>query len=350
MWLLLGCRERRLEAEKEYEREKDTAKERLRSVRAEAELVSDTEEEAWRRPLYSASRRHEDRKRRRDKEETEDEADREAEAAAKAAAVASRTDPIPDDIADGLLTNGLRSPSSERHTTPKAHVDPNDPIYQAMIAAAKAKPSHSHGTPEFRATPPQASPSPLRSPAAQPGAAQPARAAVPPAKKAKVLAAFGADEDEDQPKRKLIPLQYSAEEIRAAQAPAAAAEADEAAVPKSKEAMEKALKSLIRSIPSERAGIFAYDINWSAYDSGRSAMAAKILGWVKMKVQELMGEEEASMVEFVMGQLNEHVPPNKLHEDLGPVLDDEVDSFVIKLYRMVIFETQKHAQGLQEVA
>lgn len=34
------------------------------------------------------------------------------------------------------------------------------------------------------------------------------RAAVPPAKKAKVLAAFGADEDEDQPKRKLIPLQY----------------------------------------------------------------------------------------------------------------------------------------------
>lgn len=76
----------------------------------------------------------------------------------------------------------------------------------------------------------------------------------------------------------------SAEEIRAAQAPAAAAEADEAAVPKSKEAMEKALKSLIRSIPSERAGIFAYDINWSAYDSGRSAMAAKILGWVKMKV------------------------------------------------------------------
>lgn len=63
-----------------------------------------------------------------------------------------------------------------------------------------------------------------------------------------------------------------------------------------------------------------------------------------------MGEEEASMVEFVMGQLNEHVPPNKLHEDLGPVLDDEVDSFVIKLYRMVIFETQKHAQGLQEVA
>ena len=66
------------------------------------------------------------------------------------------------------------------------------------------------------------------------------------------------------------------------------------------------------------------------------------------QVQELMGAEEASMVEFVMSQLNDHTPPAKMHEELAPVLDDEADAFVLKLYRMVIFETQKHAQGLQE--
>ena len=63
-----------------------------------------------------------------------------------------------------------------------------------------------------------------------------------------------------------------------------------------------------------------------------------------------MGAEEASMVEFVMGQLNDHTAPSKMHEELSPVLDDEADNFVLKLYRMVIFETQKHAQGLQENA
>ena len=48
------CRERRIELEKEHEHEKDVAKERLRAVRAEAEAPSDTEEEPWRRPLYTA--------------------------------------------------------------------------------------------------------------------------------------------------------------------------------------------------------------------------------------------------------------------------------------------------------
>lgn len=69
-----------------------------------------------------------------------------------------------------------------------------------------------------------------------------------------------------------------------------------------------------------------------------------------MQVQELMGAEEASMIEFVMGQLNDHTPPATMHAELAPVLDEESDNFVLKLYRMVIFETQKHAQGLQDTA
>ena len=75
----------------------------------------------------------------------------------------------------------------------------------------------------------------------------------------------------------------SEEEIRAAQAPATPA-ADSTPAPLSAEATQKAIKALIRSIPSDRSGVFAFDINWSAYDSGRSSMAGKILAWVKKKV------------------------------------------------------------------
>ena len=38
--------------------------------------------------------------------------------------------------------------------------------------------------------------------------------------------------------------------------------------------------------------------------------------------------------------------PSKLAEELGPVLDSDTDTFVIKLYRMVIYETEKAAAGL----
>ena len=43
------------------------------------------------------------------------------------------------------------------------------------------------------------------------------------ARKRSVASAFGAEEEEDQPRRRLIPLQYSAEELKAAKAANAAA-------------------------------------------------------------------------------------------------------------------------------
>ena len=69
-----------------------------------------------------------------------------------------------------------------------------------------------------------------------------------------------------------------------------------------------------------------------------------------MQVAEMMGSEEGSMIEFVVEQLNGHMAPAKVLEELSPILDEEAESFVLKLYRMVIFETQKHAQGLVEAS
>ena len=60
-----------------------------------------------------------------------------------------------------------------------------------------------------------------------------------------------------------------------------------------------------------------------------------------------MGSEEDSMITHVMDHLNSHTPPAKMYEDLAPIIDEEAVGFVLKLYRMVIFETEKHARGLQ---
>lgn len=50
-----------------------------------------------------------------------------------------------------------------------------------------------------------------------------------------------------------------------------------------------------------------------------------------------------------MAQLEQHQPPSELEKDLAEVLDDEqqTEMFIIKLYRTVIYETEKAAQAIE---
>ncbi|KAK9824335.1 hypothetical protein WJX72_009526 [[Myrmecia] bisecta] len=96
-------------------------------------------------------------------------------------------------------------------------------------------------------------------------------------------------------------------------------------------------------IPADSAGVFSYPIKWAVFDAARAQMAPRISSWVNKKIAELLGEEEKTLVDFVMGKLSEHAAPAKVLEELAMVLDEEAETFVLKLYRMVIFETQKQA-------
>lgn len=51
---------------------------------------------------------------------------------------------------------------------------------------------------------------------------------------------------------------------------------------------------------------------------------------------------------FIMGQLKQHVEAGKLLDELQAVLDEEAPGFVLKLFRSVIFDTEKQALGLLE--
>ena len=109
-----------------------------------------------------------------------------------------------------------------------------------------------------------------------------------------------------------------------------------------------AIKELIKSIPIEKEAVFAYPIRWDAYDANAATLAPKLSAWVKKKTAELLGEEELSMVEFVMNMVKEHTQPAKMQGKLQGVMDDETQPFVLKLFRMVILETEKRAHGITE--
>ena len=102
---------------------------------------------------------------------------------------------------------------------------------------------------------------------------------------------------------------------------------------------EKARGSLIESIPTEKKKLFKYEVDWSTYDA--SNLSESVQRWVSKKVAELLGEEEPSLVEFVVEKVGEHLSAKDMVGELEPVLDNEAEPFVIKLWRMLIYETLK---------
>ena len=59
-----------------------------------------------------------------------------------------------------------------------------------------------------------------------------------------------------------------------------------------------------------------------------------------------MGEEEDTLVEFVLGKLGERQPAQAIQEELKKVLDDEAEGLTLKLWRMLLFEIKRAEAGI----
>lgn len=217
-------------------------------------------------------------------------------------------------------------------------IDPNDPIYQAMMSAAQAPPR-------------------TASPHQQPTTGLPDGAAQPQSTTSKQHAAsasrggwssvFSSDADQDAPQRRLIPLNYSEEEQQAAQAAAAAAAASTAALTPASPGLsvnkDEEVDKLKKQIPRSMQALSSSSINWEAYDAAQPKIGAKVGKWVSGQIEKLLGQQEDTLLNFVQGELHKHSSPNAMLNELSPILDLEGEEFVLKLYQIVVFESSKFA-------
>jgi RNA-binding protein 25 len=60
--------------------------------------------------------------------------------------------------------------------------------------------------------------------------------------------------------------------------------------------------------------------------------------WVTKKIAEYLGEEEKTLTDFIMTKVAQHCSPTDLLGQLQLVLDEEAEVFVMKLWRLLIFE------------
>lgn len=142
------------------------------------------------------------------------------------------------------------------------------------------------------------------------------------------------------PKRRFVPLEFTEEERRAIEEQNQA----ESVAAMSVDEKRKAIKNLIEKIPTNKEELFAYPIEWALVDS--ILVEKRLKPWVNKKIVEYIGEEEASLVGFICEKITEKSPPQGILEDISMVLDDEASVFVIKLWRLLIYEIEAKRYGL----
>ena len=67
---------------------------------------------------------------------------------------------------------------------------------------------------------------------------------------------------------------------------------------------------------------------------------------VLKKTVEVLGQEEPSMVDYVMSLVKQHKQPAQMVDTLSAIMDNETEPFVLNLFRLIIMESEKAAQGL----
>ncbi|CAK9301208.1 unnamed protein product [Gordionus sp. m RMFG-2023] len=171
--------------------------------------------------------------------------------------------------------------------------------------------------------------------------------------KANVDNVFG--EEETDSKKKLIPLDDDTQSITLDQSnvlPNPNASPDSANQNSTTGAVSaltleekrQSIKRLIEKIPTNKTKLFAYNIQWDLVDN--ILMEKRIKPWINKKIVEYIGEEELTLVDFICSKLLNNNSPQSILDDILMVLDEEAEVFVVKLWRLLIYEIEAKKAGL----
>ncbi|KAF3850050.1 hypothetical protein F7725_019769 [Dissostichus mawsoni] len=75
-------------------------------------------------------------------------------------------------------------------------------------------------------------------------------------------------------------------------------------------------------------------------------MDRRVRPWINKKIIEYIGEEEATLVDFVCTKVMAHSMPQSILDDVAMVLDEEAEVFIVKMWRLLIYETEAKKIGL----
>jgi len=105
-----------------------------------------------------------------------------------------------------------------------------------------------------------------------------------------------------------------------------------------------AIKQLIDQIPTEKSELFAWKMDWDQVD--QSLLDSRVKPWVNKKISEYIGEEEPTLTDFICQKVMTKSSAQSILTDVAMVLDDEAETFVVKMWRLLVYETEAKKAGL----
>ena len=97
-------------------------------------------------------------------------------------------------------------------------------------------------------------------------------------------------------------------------------------------------------IPASRSRLFDFRIEWKYLT--RPLLEGRIKQWVTKKIHEFVGDDEPELITFILTLIEKKDRPRKILDEIKQVLDKEAEGFVIKLWRLIIYETEARRVGL----
>lgn len=100
----------------------------------------------------------------------------------------------------------------------------------------------------------------------------------------------------------------------------------------------KALRELVDQIQGEtREEIYKTELNVD-FLRREKIFEKKLRPWLETKIDLLMGGPQSDLVEYILRRVNAAAKPDELIQDLMRYLDDNADTLVERMWRMLVFE------------
>ncbi|EEP77311.1 conserved hypothetical protein [Uncinocarpus reesii 1704] len=112
----------------------------------------------------------------------------------------------------------------------------------------------------------------------------------------------------------------------------------------SDEERAQAARQLAAEIPSDKEGLWKWDVKWEFVDE--SVLGEQLKPFVEKKIMEYLGVQEQMLVDVVEEHVRKRGSPGELVEQLEGALDEEAEVLVKKLWRMIIFFSESEKRGL----
>lgn len=80
----------------------------------------------------------------------------------------------------------------------------------------------------------------------------------------------------------------------------------------------------------------------------QTLMEKRIRPWINKKITEYIGEEEPALLEFICTKLSCRSSAESILNEVAMVLDEEAEVFVIKMWRLLVYEIKAKKLGISK--